>query len=239
VRRGAAVLGAAGGDGSQSAVAAVAAAHGLPFVCVPAGTRNHFALDAGIDRHDPVAALEAFFTEAERPVDLARVNGRVFCNNASMGLYGRIVQSPEYRQAKMRTVIEMLPELLGPRAAPADLRFFGPDGRRYEGAALLLVSNDRYDPDPVPGHGNRRGIDRGSLGVVAVTLGPQPVPLPEVREWEAATFVVEAGGPVEVGLDGEALALDPPLRFETVPGALRLRVAGQARARPVLGHGAL
>ncbi len=149
VSSGADAIGMAGGDGSQAQVAAVAAAHDLPYVCVPAGTRNHFALDIGIDRDDVVGALDAFHHGSERRIDLAQVNGRVFVNNASMGLYGKIVQSPEYRDAKLRTVIEMLPVLLGPSAEPFDLRFTGPDGAEYRGAQLVLVSNNRYELDPV------------------------------------------------------------------------------------------
>ena len=149
VSSGADAIGMAGGDGSQAEVAAVAAAHDLPYVCVPAGTRNHFALDIGIDRDDVVGALDAFHHGSERRIDLAQVNGRVFVNNASMGLYGKIVQSPEYRDAKLRTVIEMLPDLLGPDAEPFDLRFTGPDGAEYRGAQLVLVSNNPYKLDPV------------------------------------------------------------------------------------------
>jgi diacylglycerol kinase family enzyme len=60
VASGADALGMAGGDGSLAVVAAVAAAHDLPFVCIPAGTRNHFVLDVGVDRHDLPGALDAF-----------------------------------------------------------------------------------------------------------------------------------------------------------------------------------
>ena len=100
IARGADVIGMAGGDGSQALVATVASQHGIPHVCVPAGTRNHFALDLGLDRDDVVGALDAFHHGLERRVDLAQVNGRVFVNNASMGLYAKIVQSPAYRDAK-------------------------------------------------------------------------------------------------------------------------------------------
>ena len=81
VDQGADALGMAGGDGSLAVVAAAAAAHGLPFICVPAGTRNHFALDLGVDRHDVAGALDAFSDAVERRIDLAEVNGRVFLNN--------------------------------------------------------------------------------------------------------------------------------------------------------------
>ena len=107
IARGADVIGMAGGDGSQALVATVASKHGIPHVCVPAGTRNHFALDLGLDRDDVVGALDAFRDGLERRVDLARVNGRVFVNNASMGLYAKIVQSPAYRDAKMKTAAEL------------------------------------------------------------------------------------------------------------------------------------
>src|SRR5437868_7636083 len=86
VARGADVIGMAGGDGSQALVADIASEHDLPFVCIPAGTRNHFALDLGVDREDVVGALDAFAEGYERRVDLARVNGRVFVNNVSFGV---------------------------------------------------------------------------------------------------------------------------------------------------------
>jgi diacylglycerol kinase family enzyme len=218
VSRGADMIGMAGGDGSQAVVAAIAAEHDLPYVCVPAGTRNHFALDVGLDRDDPVGALEAFVDGSERRIDLGRVNGRVFVNNASMGLYGRIVRSPEYRDAKLRTVIEMLPELVGPESEPFDLRFTAPDGSKNSSAQLVLVSNNRYELDPLRTQGTRSGMDQGTLGVVVVP------PLRQWREWTTPTFRVDSGTTVDVGLDGEAIAIDPPLLFESLPSALRIRI---------------
>ncbi|MEZ5141828.1 MAG: diacylglycerol kinase family protein [Acidimicrobiales bacterium] len=128
VERGADVIGMAGGDGSQALVASVAAEHGVAHVCIPAGTRNHFALDLGLDRDDVVGALDAFGDAVERRIDLAEVNGRVFVNNVSLGVYAKIVQSPDYRDAKRQTTLAMLPEMLGPDAPPFDLHFDGPDG---------------------------------------------------------------------------------------------------------------
>ena len=93
VADGADALGMAGGDGSLAVVAAAAAAHGLPFICVPAGTRNHFALDLGVDRHDVAGALDAFSDGFERRIDLAEVNGRAFLNNVSLGIYGEAVET--------------------------------------------------------------------------------------------------------------------------------------------------
>ncbi len=172
----------AGGDGSQAIVAGVASRHDIPYVCIPAGTRNHFALDIGVDREDVIGALDAFHHGSDRRIDLAQVNGRVFVNNASIGFYGKVVQSPEYRDAKLRTVIEMLPDLLGPDAVPFDLRFSDPGGAEYERAQLVLVSNNRYQLDPLAAQGTRGTMDGGTLGVVVVPDGP---PLARLREWTA------------------------------------------------------
>src|SRR5581483_11703169 len=119
---GADALGVAGGDGTLATVAAAAHAHDLPLICVPAGTRNHFAADLGIDRHDPAAALDAFTRGVERRIDLAEVNGRVFLNNVSLGIYGDAVSRPEYRDAKARTLLATAHEVLGPSGAAPDLR---------------------------------------------------------------------------------------------------------------------
>lgn len=221
VRRGADTIGVAGGDGSQAAVAAIAAEYDVPFVCIPVGTRNHFALDVGIDRNDVAGALDAFFEGSERRIDLASMNGRVFVNNASMGLYGKIIQSKEYREAKLRTVIETLPQLVGPDAEPFDLRFTDQNGSRHRSAQLLLVSNNRYVVDPLGAEGTRRGVDQGKLGIVIVRRGP---PSQGWMEWSAPAFEVDSGELVDVGLDGEALAVEPPLKFKSLPSALRIRV---------------
>ena len=109
----------AGGDGSLAVVAAVAAAHGIAFACVPAGTRNHFALDVGVDRHDLTGALDAFTDGVERQIDVAEVNGRMFLNNVSLGVYGEAVRRSAYRDAKVRTLLATAEE--GWPTAPASL----------------------------------------------------------------------------------------------------------------------
>ena len=123
-------LAMAGGDGSQAIVAAIAAELDLPYACVPAGTRNHFALDLGVDRDDVVGALDAFVDGGERRVDLAEVNGRVFVNNVSLGLYAEAVQRDGYRDAKLRTLLDTVPDVLGPDGGDLDLRWSGPGGLR-------------------------------------------------------------------------------------------------------------
>ena len=225
VRAGADVIGMAGGDGSQGTVAAVAAEYDVPYVCIPAGTRNHFALDLGIDRADVVGGLDAFTAGQERRIDLGLVNGRVFVNNVAMGLYGDVVQSPEYRDHKVRTVINRLRDLVGPAARPFDLRYTGPDGNDHDTAVLLLVSNNRYGLDPRPQRGTRGDLDGGQLGVIALA-GPPPHGL---TEWSTPSFRVDSSTPVALGIDGESAEVAPPLTFAPLPSALRVRTLPRRR----------
>ncbi|MET0325030.1 MAG: diacylglycerol kinase family protein [Ilumatobacteraceae bacterium] len=230
VARGADALAAAGGDGTQALVAGVAAEHDLPFACVPAGTRNHFALDLGVDRDDVVGALDAFVSGGgERRVDLAEVNGRVFVNNVSLGLYAEAVQRPGYRDAKLRMMLDTVPEFVGP--APSDgneLRFVDASAAPVGRAIVVQVSNNSYLLGTVLGSGTRPRIDDGRLGIAVLAA---PVDggsrRPTWRQWTAATFEVGADGPVPAGVDGEAMMIDPPLRFTMRPGALRVRIAPQ------------
>ncbi len=230
VDRGADALAMAGGDGSQAAVAAVAAERDLPYACIPAGTRNHFALDLGVDRDDVVGALDAFVGGGERRVDLAEVNGRAFVNNVSLGLYAEAVQREGYREAKLRTIIDTLPEVLGPEGEGLDLRWQGPGGRKHSSGAAILVSNNLYRLGRAVGSGTRPRIDDGLLGV---TVAASPLDRGEGagrlqrpwREFSTESFEVEADGAVAAGIDGEAVSLEPPLHFRIRPGVLRVRIA--------------
>jgi len=245
IRRGTDVIGMAGGDGSQALVADVARRHGIPLVVIPAGTRNHFALDLGLDREDVVGALDAFGEAVERTIDLATVNGRVFVNNASLGIYARIVQSPEYRDAKLRTAAAMLPDILGPGAEPFGLRYLGDDGQEHSEAQMILVSNNPYQLDDLDGRGTRERIDLGVVGVLAMRIAStadaeQFVALNAVGqvrrfhgwdEWTARRFQIDCDRPIEIGIDGESLTMDPPLVFESMPAALRVRLPSHAIGR--------
>ena len=177
VERGADGLAMAGGDGSQAVVAKVAAELGLPYACVPAGTRNHFALDLGVDRDDVVGALDAFVDGGQRRVDLAEVNGRVFVNNVSLGLYAEAVQRAGYRDAKIRTVLDTVPDVLGHGGSGIDMRWTGPGGHEHHAGAAVLVSNNRYRLGRAVGSGTRPRIDDGMLGIIVV--GPPSGPRDE------------------------------------------------------------
>lgn len=245
VTGGADLIGMAGGDGSQALVASVASRHGVPFVVVPAGTRNHFALDLGIDREDVPAALEAYQDGVDTVIDLAEVNGRVFVNNAAMGVYATIVQSADYRDAKLATAAATLPDLLGPDTRSSDLVYTMPDGETRVAGQLLLVSNNPYELRHLRGAGRRLRLDGGVLGAASLTVnGPgdaQAVAALELaghldrfsgwQEWTADTIEVRCPRPVEIGVDGEALVLDSPLRFSCHPAALTVRLPRAALTR--------
>lgn len=240
---GADLIGVAGGDGTQALVAEVAAEHDVPFVVISAGTRNHFAMDLGLDRDDPSTCLEALTDGVEIRVDLGFVGGRVFVNNASFGAYAAVVQSPEYRDDKVRTTLRTLPELLthhsGPRLTvrTADLTVEGPQA--------VLVSNNAYSGGDPAGLGRRERLDAGTLGVLSVKVdnAAQAAGLlrgrrgPGLVSFLAPEVVVAADAPVvQVGVDGEALTMPTPVRCRTAPGALRVVVPrhrpGQPRGRP-------
>jgi diacylglycerol kinase family enzyme len=227
IENGADAVGVAGGDGTQAIVAAIAAERRLPYVCVPAGTRNHFALDLGVDRDDVVGALDAFTKGRERVVDLAEVNGRVFDNNVSLGVYAEAVQSAGYRDAKLRTLADTVPTVLGPRGEGLDLRFTGADGHEHKTGAVVMVSNDPYRLGRVLGSGTRPRLDAGALGITVAGEDAAGGEKKRVEEWSAPSFEVRSDGPVAAGIDGEAAKLDPPLRFRSKPQALRVRIAPQ------------
>jgi len=258
VARGADCLGMAGGDGSQALVASIAIEHDLPFVCVSAGTRNHFALDLGLNRDDPRETLTAFSDAIERRVDYATVGDRLFVNNVSLGIYATIVQDDDYRENKVDTTMTLLPEMLGSQAEPFDLQFSDPDGRDIDGAFLIQVSNNPYVIGASLDSAQRRRMDTGLLGVVAVTAktGSEAASLLTLsavgqrrrsqfwHEFTATDFEVSSrSGTIAAGIDGEALMLQSPLRFRIHPKGLRLRLppdnlvaAERRRAREVDVH---
>ncbi|MEU8225704.1 diacylglycerol kinase family protein [Kribbella sp. NPDC048915] len=227
VDRGADALAMAGGDGSQAIVAAIAAERSLPYACIPAGTRNHFALDLGVDRDDVVGALDAFVDGGERLVDLGEVNGRVFVNNVSLGLYAEAVQRSGYREAKIRTLLDTVPDALGPTGSELDMRWTGPGGDGHRGGAAVLVSNNKYRLGRAVGSGTRPRIDDGMLGITVLGApdGGQHRAQRPWREWSAPTFEIDADRPLPAGIDGEALVLDAPLQFRIRPGVLRVRIS--------------
>jgi diacylglycerol kinase family enzyme len=245
---GADLVGVAGGDGTQAAVAAVAAEHRVPFMVLAAGTRNHFALDLGLDRDDPVAGLQALHDGVELSVDLGTAGGRVFVNNVSFGVYAAVVQSDAYREDKIRTILQELPDLLTQDNGP--LLTVRAGGVTLTGPQAVLVSNNPYQRGSIADLGRRDRLDTGLLGVVGFRVRGAAqaaalaggVTTEGVTALTATEAVVEADTPrVPVGLDGEALTLPVPVRCRIHPGALRVRVPrhrpGAAPPRPPMDWG--
>jgi diacylglycerol kinase family enzyme len=230
VEQGADALGMAGGDGSLAIVAQAAAANALPFVPVPAGTRNHFALDVGVDPQDVVGALDAFGDGVERTVDIADVNGRTFLNNVSLGIYGEAVQRAEYRDSKVRTVLETAREVFGPGGHAPEMRLVDQHGREYHDPVLVLVSNNAYAPGHRLGRRGRPALDSGRLGIAVLYPRGRSRVL-SATVWSAPSLAIDADSELHSGIDGEAAALAPPLRFTIRPKALRVRIAARHHAQ--------
>ena len=236
------VLGVAGGDGSQALIAQVSVDHGLPFACVPAGTRNHLALDVGLDVEDVVASLDAFVDGAEARIDLAYVNDRVFVNNTSVGVYADIVQSREYRDAKLMTSLNAIPNLLGPGGTRTAVAFEGLDGTVRQSSELLLVSNNPYELRRPLAVGTRPALDTGRLGIAQLEISSALAAAGLVslellgrnsarvgfEQWTAETFEVWGDEPIVAAVDGEAMMLTQRIQFRIAPSALRIVLPADA-----------
>jgi diacylglycerol kinase family enzyme len=236
VAAGADAVGVAGGDGSLGLVAAAAAEADVPFVCVPCGTRNHFAADLGLDRGHPLAALDAF-AGIERRIDVGMVGDRMFMNNVSLGAYADLVAEPGYRAGKLTTAHAVLPGALRGERALLQLAFQDPQGRRYQDVLVLLVANNGYELGGGAVLGTRERLDGGVLQVSALRArtGAQLAELvtriaarrvrtgAEWAQWTTTALRVDADlALLPAGIDGEAAELVPPLEFRVLPLALRV-----------------
>ena len=251
VTAGARVLGVAGGDGTVSAVATVAARTGRPLVVIPAGTRNHFARDLGLDTTDPASAVAALRAGHPVLVDLGQVGPRVFVNNVSFGAYADALLTPGYREAKARTFAELAPSYLnGQRWVDAVVDT--PQGP-VECPQVVLVSNNPYHTSTLRLLGRRAALDTGQLGGIVLKRPAGPPPpdlLPRLRRelrrqghagqpgegaitWTAARIALHGTvARLPAGIDGEAVLLDLPVVCEIRPRALRVLLPGPpARGR--------
>ncbi|MBV9384396.1 MAG: NAD(+)/NADH kinase [Streptosporangiaceae bacterium] len=231
VAQGADLLGVAGGDGTQALVAGIAAQRGIPFMVITAGTRNHFALDLGLDRENPAACLDALSDPVELRIDLGLINRRTFVNNASFGAYAEIVETPSYRDDKLATTLDLLPDLLqGHRGVRLTAQV---DGRTISGPQALLVANNPYGTGDIAGLSRRTRLDGGMLGVVGVkvssarqavgllngTRGPGLAVL-TAKEVEITADVLR----IPIGIDGEPVLMPAPVTCTICPRALRVWV---------------
>jgi diacylglycerol kinase family enzyme len=238
---GADLVGVAGGDGTQALVAGVAAGRDVPMMVISAGTRNHFALDLGLDRDDPSTCLGALTDGVEVRIDLGLIGDRTFVNNASFGAYAAVVQSPAYRDDKSGTALQLLPGLLnGHQGAHLVVRV---DGQVVlDGPQAVLVSNNPYETGDIAGLGRRARLDQGILGVVGVKVenAAQAAGLlrraarsRSVTVLTAHEVVIEADQPeIPVGIDGESVLMPTPVRCTIRPLSLRVQVPGNRPGVP-------
>ena len=204
----------AGGDGSLAQVAQVAIERDLPFVCVPFGTRNHFARDIGLDRDDPIAALDSFGGR-ERRIDVGRIADDVFLNNVSLGHYATLVHRREHHRrrrdafARLRALVLTLT-----KREPLGLTI---DGEPVE-ASVALVSNNDYRLELLS-IGERDRLDEGKLHLYIATGW-------RFSEWEeraCTSLTIDAARHrIEAAVDGEPAEFETPLEFTIDPLALRV-----------------
>jgi diacylglycerol kinase family enzyme len=209
-------LGMAGGDGSLAPVAGVAIERGLPFVCVPFGTRNHFARDLGLDRDDPIAALDGF-AGRERRVDVGRAGGRLFLNNVSLGMYALLVHEREKHRRRREALARA-------RAILIALRHFSARGLLVDGESLrarvVLVANNAYELDLLS-VGERERLDEGRLHLYVAT----GILKAHWGERSGERFEVSAPrASLRAAIDGEPARLQTPIEFRIESRALRVLV---------------
>jgi diacylglycerol kinase family enzyme len=247
VESGTAALGMAGGDGSLGAVAGEALEHNVPFVCVPFGTRNHFARDLGLDCDDPVSVLDAFRGGEERRVDVGMVDRQVFLNNVSLGLYASLVHDPRHdTKNRLVAAFRMIPAAFGKSRRPLELMVEVKGRTERRSVLVLLVANNDYALDAISDLGRRTRLDEGCLhayvveavdgwrlvGLFARALSGRTEPTEGWVEWTSKRFEVAAKRRrAHVAIDGEPDVLTPPLVFEIRPRALRVLIPGGTYSR--------
>jgi diacylglycerol kinase family enzyme len=247
---GADVLGISGGDGSIGAVAKVALDLDLPMVVLPGGTRCHFARDLGLNPKHILDALDGF-TGVLRRIDVADIQGRIFLNNVSFGLYADIVDRPDYREHKARSARTVLRELVSGKKDLYDLQFHR-GKKKYAQAAQVLVGVNSYNTVDVFELGYRNKLDGGVLQITAVTELNDTIvsgliksmsvdrlrrsgKLQGFYQWTTQSFsILNRRGTIVAGVDGEREEYKTPLTIKVLPGALRVFVPSEGvRNRPV------
>jgi diacylglycerol kinase family enzyme len=226
------VLAMAGGDGSLGVVAQVAVERDMPLLCIPWGTRNHFAADVGLDRDDALGALDALRDGVGRRVDVGRVGDRVFLNNVSFGVYARLVHRRE-RRRRRREAFARLRALVRSLAEHRYTDDFVVDGQPLR-ASVLLVSNNEYRLDLLS-LGERERLDDGKLAVYAAR-GLRRL---EWTERLADSVDVDSRrSRVRAAVDGEPVLLELPVELRVEPGALRVLLprVREDGAEPVTEH---
>jgi diacylglycerol kinase family enzyme len=241
---------AGGGDGTVSAVAAMLCGTTTPLGVLPMGTLNHFAKDLGIplDEDAAIANVAAGHCKA---VDVGEVNGRVFINNSSLGLYPDIVRERNHRQhrlghGKWRALLDA--SINAARRYPVLDVTVELDGQTLaRRTPFVFIGNNAYTMEGFE-IGERRALDQGLLslylthrmgrfGLLQLAVRALLHRLQQARDFDvvaAQQFTVHTHHRhLRVATDGEASMMNTPLRYSTRPGALQVIVpaAPQASAK--------
>lgn len=223
----------AGGDGSLARVAKVAIERDVPFSCVPSGTRNHFAMDLGLDRRDPTKALDTAFGGVEFHVDVGRMGKHLFLNNVSFGIYADAIAEAGYRDHKTESMAKATKddiETPDSRISVAD-----PDGEVHDEIGVLLASNNPYWFTGAPDFAGRARLDTGNLGVILADRsesGDVDLKHAEAKRWNAPKVTVDSTSKkVHVGIDGSLHKMRSPVDIHIDHKALRVVLPTELVAR--------
>ena len=231
------VVAIGGGDGTQGSAAALLAKSGQTMAVLPLGTLNHLALDLAIpDELDAAAQIAA--AGAERSIDLGEAGDQVFVNNASVGLYTRLVRNRDASSLPkwLATIPAAWTVLRGLKLRRLDIEMNGT--RRLIETPLLFIGNNPYN---LTGEriGKREALDTGILGLNAVrhknaaalvgfalrALFGKADPARDFVDIEdCSEFVLHGSGSIDVAHDGEVKRMQLPLRFRSLPRALKVKV---------------
>ena len=213
----------AGGDGSLAVVAEIALEYDVRFACVPVGTRNHFAMDLGLDRSAPLLALDSAIEGIEIRVGVGRVGGRLFLNNVSFGLYAEAISDPAYRDHRTSSIRSAARKIGKDGEAGGDLTVETLDGDIVGDIVgdigMLLVSNNPYEYVGAPDFGARPSMDTGQLGVILTRVvegsGPFHVTHSNLTTWSTPQLTVSSrSGSAKAGVDGELYTFETPLLLD-------------------------
>jgi diacylglycerol kinase family enzyme/membrane-associated phospholipid phosphatase len=221
----------AGGDGSLAIVTEVAMTRDVPFSCVPVGTRNHFAMDLGLDRSHPLHSLDAAFDGSEKLIDVGIVAGQVFLNNVSFGLYPRAIADPEYRSHRARSMADAAVDTVSHLETHITLTL--PDGRVVSDIEVLLTSNNPYRFIGPPDFARRPALDTATLGIILADRRSRLKRGPAAfTRWETQKLTVHADpASIQVGVDGELRQLRSPIEVAIAPKSLQVLIPRQTQSR--------
>lgn len=228
-------VGIAGGDGTIRSAAEILAGTDVALLAIPAGTHNHFAKALGLATLDD--AVHAATANRRIAIDVARVNGKVFVNNSSIGMYPGLVNKREAHEDRLPKPIANLIAVYHQLRAGRHIRVT--IDRLPRRAWLVFVGNGAYG-ETLSDISTRESLRDGLLDVRVVRADQRFArlrlvidaltgrldrsPALERRTCRAITIAVHGRSRIDVALDGEVVAISTPLEYESAAGALQVLV---------------